>query len=214
MIIPLHAKGMVGIAVLVMSLTACAGLLDSDEPAERIYWLESYVVPEPVVVAGQQPGLSLTILAAPGLDTDRLLILEPDSRLNHYASARWPDNIPDVIESHLRTTLESSGQFARVTAGPTSHASHRHLDLEIRELYTLANIPGTDPVVRMVLSGYLNCSETDDAIELGADIDVDSNRLSIIVAAYQAALNEVSQQLVSRMRDSCRPDSQNKTDTP
>lgn len=196
-----------GVVVFAMSVTAwvagCAGLLDSEEPAERVYWLDPYVLSAPGVAAGDKTSLSIGVSAAPGLDTDRLLILEPDSRLNHYASARWPDNIPDVIQSHFQATLESSGRFSRVSAGPTSRAADKRLQLEVREIYTVVNLPGEVPVVRVVLGGYVTCSETDALITLAADANVDSNQLSYIVAAYQAALNQVSQQLVGQLDESC-----------
>lgn len=184
-------------------MAGCAGLLDSDDPAERIYWLEPYVVPKPDVATTTQGSLSVSVGAAPGLDTDKLLILEPGSRLNHYASARWPDNIPDVIQSHLQTTLESSGQFSRVTAGPNSQIAHRHLELEVREIYTVADDAGQVQAVRMTLGGYVNCSDTYDAIALSVIVGIDNDRLSNIVAAYQLALNEFSRQLVIQLVESC-----------
>ena len=196
--------GFVALAISVATCAAgCAGLLDSEEPADRVYWLDPYVVPAPDVVADTKSSLSIFVGAAPGLDTDRLLILEPDARLNHYASARWPDNIPDVIQSHLQVTLESSGRFARVSAGPASRAAQRHLELELREIYTVASRSGQAPVVRVALGGYVNCSETDDLIALRASVSVDNNRLSNVVAAYQVALDEVSRQLVGQLAESC-----------
>lgn len=197
---------------LMASVAGCAGLLDSDEPAERIYWLDPHVVPEPDVDNRTQTSLSVSVVAAPGMDTDRLLVLEPDSRLNHIASARWPDNIPDVIQSHLQTTLQSSGRYTRVTAGPTSRVAHRRLELEIREIYSVADQDNRASVVRMALGGYVSCSETDDPIALAADIDINDDRLSGIVAAYQVALNEISLQLLRQLSMSCLPEAQDAID--
>ena len=178
-------------------------MLTSDRPAERIYWLEPLIVPVAVAADSPQPSLAVSVSAAPGLDTDRLLILGPGARLNHYAAARWPDNIPEVLESLLRTTLESTGRYSRVTAGPISRSTDWALELEVRELYTLADDSDHAHTVRMVLSGYIVCLESDHAIALQAAVRIDDNRLSRIVAAYQHALSEVSRQLVDHTAEAC-----------
>ena len=191
---------MLGILALLFGAAGCSGLLDSDHPPERVYWLEPLIVQESMVVDGARPSLTVSVSAAPGLDTDRLLILEPGARLNYYAAARWPDNNPEVLESLLRTTLESTGRYSRVAAGPTSRSTDWELELEVRELYTLANAR----MVRMVLSGYVACSGSDHAIAMQANVGIDDNRLSEIVAAYQHALREVSQQLVAQLAETCK----------
>jgi len=189
---------LVSLLVLPIGIAACAGLLDSNQPAEKIYWLEPFIVQQASVSDGARSSIAVSVSAAPGLDTDRLLILGPGSRLNHYAAARWPDHIPEVLESLLRTTLESTKRYSRVTASPTSRATDWELALEVRELYTLANASES---VRMVLSGYVSCPESEHAIAMQADVGINNNRLSEIVAAYQNALNEVSRQLVAQLSE-------------
>ena len=192
-----------GVLTLFFGVTACSGLLDSDEPAERVYWLESLVVQQVVANDGSLPSLAVSVRAAPGLDTDRLLILGPGAQLNHYAAASWPDNIPEVLESLLRTTLESTGRYSRVSGASDSRSTDQELELEIREFYTLANESENAHMVRMALRGYVSCAASDHVIVLEAAADIDDNRLSRIVAAYQYALHEVSRQLVTRLADTC-----------
>ncbi len=187
------------IVVLSCGIAACSGMFTSNQPAERVYWLEPFIVQQAVVSDSSQPSLAVSVSAAPGLDTDRLLILEPGARLNHYAAARWPDNIPEVLESLLRTTLESTGRFSRLTRGPASRSMDWALELEVRELYTLANARR----VHMVLSGYVSCGASDHAIAMQATAGIDDDRLSEIVAAYQHALNEDSRQLVAQLAEAC-----------
>ncbi len=191
---------MLGVLALLFGVAGCSGLLDSDHPPERVYWLEPLIVQESMVVDGARPSLAVSVSAAPGLDTDRLLILGPGARLNYYAAARWPDNNPEVLESLLRTTLESTGRYSRVTAGPTARSTDWALQLEVRELYTLANASEN---VRMMLSGYVSCRLSDHAIAIQATVGIDDNQLSQIVAAYQHALREVSRQLVTQLAEAC-----------
>ena len=185
---------------LPFGLAACSGLLNSDQPAERVYWLEALVVQQAVVADDSLPSLAVSVSAVPGLDTDRLLILGPGARLNHYAAARWPDNIPEVLESLLRTTVESTGRYSRVTAGSTSRSTDWALELEVRELYTRADASEN---VRMMLSGYVSCGASDHAIAIQATVRIDDDRLNQIVAAYQQALQEVSRQLVTQLAEAC-----------
>ena len=194
---------LLGILTLSVGIAACSGLLNSNEPAERVYWLEPLIVQKSVVADVGLPSLGVSVSARPGLDTDRLLILGPGARLNHYAMARWPDNIPEVLESLLKTTLESSARYSRVTAGPSSVSMDWTLELEVRELFTQASTPDNARMVRMVLSGYVSCPESDHAIAMRARVEIGNNRLSHIVAAYQQALNDVSRQLVTQLAEAC-----------
>ena len=203
----LRAIYLLGFRVLFLALpfgvVACSGLLNSDQPAERVYWLQALVVQKADLSDGGRPSLAVSVSAAPGLDTDRLLILGPGARLNHYAAARWPDHFTEVLESLLRTTLESTGRYSPVTAGRAYRSVDWELELEVRELYTLVNASDNARTVRMVLSGYISCGTADHAITIRANVGIDDNRLSQIVAAYQQAVHEVSRQLVALLAEAC-----------
>ena len=183
--------------------SACAGLLESKQPAERVYWLEPLIVQQDTSTDTVLQSIAVSVTAVPGLDTDRMLILGPDAHLNYYASARWPDSIAEVLESLLRSTLESTGRYSRVTRGATSQSADLHLELEVRELYALANAIDSAHTVRMVLKGYLDCIGDERAIVMQSVAEIRDNRLTEIVAAYQEALGKASQQLVEQTAESC-----------
>jgi ABC-type uncharacterized transport system auxiliary subunit len=137
------------------------------------------------------------------LDTDRILILQSGARLNHYEAARWPDNVPEVLESLLRRTVESTGDYARVSGGRGTRSADWQLELEVREFYTVAASSAGTSKVRVALSGYVNCHDTDHVISLLANVDLYDERLSVIVAAHEKALHEVSRQMVSQLSLAC-----------
>jgi len=184
-------------------IVACAGMLDSNQPAERTYWLKPLIVQNANTESDSLPSLVVTVRAAPGLDTDRLLILETGARLNHYAAARWTDSVPEVLESLLRRTLESTGEYARVAGSIGTRSTDWQLELDVREFYVVATSPAGASQVRMALSGYVNCSDTDHVISMRADVDFYDERLSVIVAAHERALHEVSRQMVSQLSQAC-----------
>ena len=199
----LRRKRLLIILMSLFGIVACAGMLDSNQPAERTYWLKPLIVQSFNTESDSLPSLVVTVRAAPGLDTDRLLILESGARLNHYAGARWADSVPEVLESLLRRTLESTGKFARVTGSMGTRSTDWRLELEVREFYAVATSPGGASQVRLALSGYANCSDTDHVISMLADVDFYDERLSVIVAAHERALHEVSRQMVNQLSQAC-----------
>lgn len=202
----LRPKPLSTILLPLFGIVACAGLLDSNQPSDRTYWLEPLIVQDAVTDGAARPSLVVTVKAAPGLDTDRLLILESGARLNYYAGARWPDNVPEVLESLLRRTLESTGEYARVSGSRDSRSADWQLDLEVREFYAVAATYAGRSKVRMTLTGYVNCHYPNHMISLLVDVDLDDERLSLIVAAHERALHEVSMSLVSELSRACGSD--------
>ena len=149
----LRLKKLLIVFMSVFGVAACAGILDSDQPAERTYWLKPLIAASANADSDSLPSLVVTVRAAPGLDTDRLLILESGARLNQYAAARWPDSVPEVVESLLRRTLESSGEYARVSGSKGVRSADWQLELEVREFHTVAASSAGASKVRMALSG-------------------------------------------------------------
>jgi hypothetical protein len=79
-------------------LSGCIPDLKSDLPPDRVYWLEVPQISDP-------PGLDLRLTVVPGLDSDRIWLLQQDQRLNYYAGAYWPDNLRPLLESLLVRSL-------------------------------------------------------------------------------------------------------------
>ena len=191
--------------LLFSCISACSSLLESEQAPERVYLLKPYL-PLNNNIKSLQKTISVTVSATPGLDTNKILILEPDAHLNHYASARWADYSTEVLTSLLRNTLESSGAYLRVAAEP-SHKSDE-LSLEIKELYTLNNSENNAESVLITLDGYLECNKVSDnniiPLKLHADVSVKQNKLSEIVDAYQMAIDEISKDLLTQLVGVCK----------
>ena len=87
--------------LLTVLLAGCMPDLKSDLPPDRIYWLE---VPE----VGDTPAVDLWLDVVPGLDSDRVWLLQRDQRLNYYAGAYWPDNLRPLLSSLLSRSLAAN----------------------------------------------------------------------------------------------------------
>ena len=86
--------------LLAVLLGGCMPDLKSDLPPDRVYWLEVPQIADP-------PGVDLRLSVVPGLDSDRIWLLQQDQRLNFYAGAYWPDNLRPLLESLLLRSLDA-----------------------------------------------------------------------------------------------------------
>lgn len=193
------------VLILVAMSAGCTSLLTSDAPPENIYWLEP---PNPAPRSTQVAGpasISVQIAAAPGLDTDRLLIRGPGAILNSYAGARWADNIPEVLDTLIRTVLEDSGRFSRVASGSTGNRSDWVLDLELRAFFAVVALESEPPTIEMELRGYLECPDRELPIRVASQARVSENTLTTIAAGFQSAVDTSVIELLDQIPRRCSP---------
>ncbi len=175
-------------------LTACGGLLESDRAPVQTWWLEP-------LDAGERPArgdwLTINVSGVPGLDTDRILNINRDSRLNHYEGARWPDHAPDLLASVLARSIESTGQFSRVTVRHSRPSDGCHLDLELRQFFARLDGAGDPTGVSLELSGSLDCGDGPSPVRVGGSAGVASSLMRDIVAGFQAALDQATRDLLA-----------------
>lgn len=177
--------------------------MDSKRGARQTYLLS----PDPSITAtaapATAPGLAVAISVVPGLDTDRILALGPDARLNPYANARWPDHLPEVITSVLKRSLAASGKFSSVEASSRASGDGWLLALELQQFYGIQNGAGETSSVRVELAGTLECNGKNIPVRLSDSNSVSEERLSAVVAAHQRGLNSVTRQVLEQIGNSC-----------
>jgi ABC-type uncharacterized transport system auxiliary subunit len=195
--------GLLSAVLLALLLNGCGSVLTSEQPPRQDYLLRPYQAAAAPADGGVKPELALSVAVIPGLDTDRILALGVDARLNHYTNARWPDHLPEVLASVLQRSLESSGRFASVEVVATGAADAWTLDLELREFYGIQNAAGSTSSVRVGVAGRLACGGQVHALSVEESARVAEERLAVVVAAHQSALDSVTRQLVDRMQALC-----------
>jgi ABC-type uncharacterized transport system auxiliary subunit len=189
-------------AVPALLLQACGGILTSEKAAKQYYLLQPLETPATRVNAGQRQALSVAVTAVPGLDTDRILALGADARLNRYSNARWPDYLPEVLTSVLIRSLEAAGPYdTRESVG--HDAGGWRLQLEARQFFGLQDAAGETRSVAVELAGTLVCGGTGHPVRLDASSSVGEQRLSVVVAAHQAGLDSVTRELLKLIGDHC-----------
>jgi len=188
---------------LAVILCGCGGMLNSDEPPEHIYWLEAATLQFGEAPTEGLPELLVSVRTIPGLDTDRILVKGPGARMNHYAGARWPDHLPELMTATVRLSFESSGHFSRVSSRSQVNGEEWLLELELREFFAVAITADGPPQVHVQLVGHVTCGTGDTAISATAAVTAEENRLSKIVAAFQSATDSALISLGGQLDTRC-----------
>ena len=190
------------ICLLCISLliNACGGLTKSDEPAVISWWLEPFTAQ--VVEKSSEPSVSVNVVVevVPGLDTDQILALSESAAIRPYSSARWVDNLPDLIDSLVSRTLTASGRFDVGSRRGGNESENCDVQLELTEFFGLLNASGQTTEVRVVIEGRYECdSGTSLPLNLKATVALQDNRMSVIVAAFQQATDAVLKDMLSQL---------------
>lgn len=185
--------------LVLLSLVACSGLTRSDKPAVTTWWLKPYsaVVNTHVAEGRTVRLLKLQVTAIPGLDNDRILALTTDAELKPYAGARWADHIPELMDSLIGRSLESSGRFTLSRLQGQHAESSCELELEIREFFSEVLPSGRPGQVSIAVDGVYQCGSTAGQVIALRHLRVlEDNRMKSIVAAFQAASDDLMKALL------------------
>jgi ABC-type uncharacterized transport system auxiliary subunit len=187
-------------ALAALGLVACSGVLTSKEAPARVYRLEPF--PAPALVAPTiDATLAVRVRVVPGLDSDRLLTLDPDGRVNHLGNARWPDYLPEFAASLLQRYVQAGGYFAEVLGDPARSTHDCLLDLLVQRFYTRLDQQQRPVSVELALTGALQCGETRTVLGLEGRADVQAASIAAVVAAHQRAFNAIGGQLRLRFEE-------------
>lgn len=186
--------------ILTLSVSACSGLTSSDQPATKTWWLKPYASMNQEKPSDPALLLATSVTVIPGLDTDRILTLSDNAELNQFAAARWADNLPELLTSLVNRTLEASGRFEVVSGRGGGASEDCDLQLELREFFAELNSSGQTTGVRVAIDGRYQCDSADPTdLHLNASIPVHDDRMNVIVAAFQQALDSVMKDALGQL---------------
>ena len=189
-----------GLSVLVLSIGACSGLTQSDKPAVKKWWLEPYVVAATAEPAEPPVPVALSVKVIPGLDSDRILTLSNDAELSQFAAARWVDHLPELVSSLIGRSMQATGRFEVVSEPAASRAQVCQLKLELREFFADIGSSGVVSGVRVAIDGNFECESSEPIVFYSAEsVSVADERMSVIVAAFQQAIDRVTQEILDKI---------------
>lgn len=194
--------------VLVLALQGCAGsLLESKAEVPETFRLEGVALPDrggrlPLAITVAHPG------AAPALDTDRVAVVQPDSRFDYFAGVRWSEPAPQMLQQQLVRALASDGRFEAVVAAPSRVPADLLLDVELRRFEAVYAADGGLPEVRVEMQ--VSLVDPRGAKRLASFVATASsaataNRRAPVIAAFDRATAAAVHDAVDRVRAVTEP---------
>jgi cholesterol transport system auxiliary component len=188
--------------VLAATLGACTGsFFKSNQPPPSTFLLSATPQPAPGGVAIPLDLTVLTPRVRTGLNTDRIVALYPDGKLDYFAGARWSGPLDEVVQDLVLQAFR--GRFRSVGTDTSAFNTGYWLEVEVVDFQAEydGSRPGTGPTVDVHLLARVG--NAGDRLMLG-HFDADArqpaadNRLSAVVAAYDAAANRALAVIVAQ----------------
>jgi len=182
--------------ILFSLLTGCA--LSSREPVRHTYLL----TPTPSTVA-ETPIAHLKlgrITASPGVDRSRIILHILPHQMDHYAGARWPDNLPDYLRAIFLRNLSLSHVTDSVSTGNRGAIPNYTLRLQVLDFQAEYKTSTQDiPEVFVQMQLTLLRSQNQQPILYkwyASRKQVAENRMSAVIKGFNKAFQEVQDAMI------------------
>lgn len=199
--------------LLGLAVAGCSGLLRSDAPPVQVYTLRAAAAPA-AGAADSHPAVAASLrvahpLAAPGLGTAQIVLLQPDHRMSVYAASAWAGDAPALIESLATQTLRAADEWRSVADADSPFPADYLLQISIRR-FDADYSAGTEapPTVHVTLDCTLGADEGRAVVAsfvAAGSAAAGANKLSAVVAAFQQATDQalasLSRQAFAAARD-------------
>jgi len=192
------------VTALALSCSGCAGsLLGPTGEAPETYRLEV------ADAAGDTARLPLALgvgrpRAAISLDTQRIAVVQPDTRFDYFAGMRWSEPAPQMLQAIIVRVLQSDGRYEVVVATPSRVPTDLLLDLELRRFEAVYAAGGAAPSVRVEFQATLvdpRQARRVSSIVASSEVAAADNRRHAVLDAYQRATAEAVHALIDRLRE-------------
>lgn len=188
--------------VAALSCAACStgSLFDSDTPVPSSYVIEP-------AAAGSVTGAPTTPVDlsigrpdfAPGLDTDRIAVLNGRS-LDYYRGVRWGGRTGEVVQSMLVGSWSDQNLFRSVTAEQARVANEYIVDVEVRH-FEADTAGGKIPEVHVTIIGRLIRvvdRKLVATVSSDARVRATEERMTAVAAAFESASQKVALDLAKQ----------------
>jgi ABC-type uncharacterized transport system auxiliary subunit len=193
-----------------LGLGGCAGGLHSDAPASQVYMLRATASAQAAMAKYGDPSLRVNRpITSPGLNTDHIVLVQPDHRMSYYVASRWPAALPELIEAMTIDTLRSSGAWSTVQNSGSVFSTEYLLQIVIRRFEADYTSNASVPDVHVVLDctvGRRTGREVLASFMAEGSVTAGANRLSDVMSAFEEASNkalaDVSQRTLQAVQGS------------
>ena len=189
---------------LALGLTGCAGsLLESSAETPDTYRLAG----EPLPDRGGRLPLALVVArprSAPALETERLAVVQPDSRFDYFTGVRWSEPAPQMLQQQLVRALAADGRFEAVVAAPSRVPADLLLDVELRRFEAVYATSDGVPEVRVEMQVSVvdpRKAQRVASFVAAASVTAEQNRRAAVIAAFERATAEAIRSAVGQTRE-------------
>lgn len=220
--------------LLCLLLSGCSGLFQSNAKPEQTYILRPPTATNAPAAATSAPAAapgssgatdsdhtatataartpSLRVgrpLAAPGLETAHIMLVQSDHRMNFFTGSRWVAAVPDLVESLAVETLRASGDWSSVQDSSSPFPSEYLLTITVQRFEADYTGGGAAPVVYVVLHSTVGRREGRDVIATftaSGEATAAENRLGAVVTAFETATGTALTALAQQTARAARTD--------
>lgn len=195
------------LATMLMAAVLCTGcvgsLLESGNEAPEVYRLagaslDDRADPLPLALAVAPPRASAS------LDTERIAVVQPDSRFDYFSGVRWAEPAPQMLQQLLVRALAADGRFATVVAAPSRVPADLSLDVELRSFEAVYAGGAGVPVVRVEMQVTLVDARKAQRLAsfvVRAEAAAADNRRAAVLESFERATAQALQDTVVRLRE-------------
>lgn len=189
------------LALAVVLLAAgCAGGLHSSAPPSQTYILRATAGPPAPITPRATATLQVQLpLSAPGLQAERIVIVQPDHRMSFYAGSEWAAQLPLMVEELAIERLRAAGDWGGVFDSGSTLASDYVLQIRIRRFeaeYAGDAAPTAQVVFDCALARRSDHQVLSSFTAHGSAV-AGANRMAPVVAAFEEAANAALGEVVA-----------------
>jgi cholesterol transport system auxiliary component len=193
------------LAIAVLTATAgCSGGLHSSVPATQVYVLRAAVPAaqsDPGVNHGQYSVRVGRPMAAPGLGSDHIVLVQSDHRMSYFVASRWPAVLPELVEEMTVDSLRASGAWSTVQDSSSAFSGEYILQIVIRRFEADYTDNANTPSVHVVLDctvGRRAGREILASFVAEGSATAGANRLTEVMTAFDTASNQALADITGR----------------
>jgi len=193
------------LAVLALASAGCAGsLLESGLEPPDTYQLQGAAVPDR---GGRLPlAIGVGRVRAPSsLETERIAVLQPDSRFDYFAGVRWSEPAPQMLQQQLVRVLAADGRFEAVVAAPSRVPTDLVIDVELRRFEAVYAAENAAPEIRVEMQVAVLDARTVERVAsftVAAASAAQADRRAAVIAAFERATADAIGMAVAKLRES------------
>ncbi|MGH8285762.1 MAG: ABC-type transport auxiliary lipoprotein family protein [Steroidobacteraceae bacterium] len=188
-------------------VVGCSSGFRSGTPPPQTYVLRASL--ERAEALPDAPSLQVTRpLPSPGFETDRIVLVRSDRRLDHFSGIRWAAELPEVVEALAVQSLRSAAAFSAVHDSGAAFSPDYLLRLTIRRFEADYTGGGGAPRVHVAFDCTLGRrSDRQVLASFAAEgvADAQANRANAVIGAFEtaadAAVASMAEQILAALRE-------------